>query len=134
MKRFCTKVAAFVLGASMIFGSTAYAAPSQWSAGNAYPAGSQVSYNGTVYEAKWWSQNEEPGSNTWGAWKEITGATDASTGDNSGSDNAGGSTGDAGTSTGIPKWDASTIYTGGNQVVYNNIIYEAKWWVTGETP
>ncbi len=134
MKRFCTKVAAFVLGASMIFGSTAYAAPSQWSAGNAYPAGSQVSYNGTVYEAKWWSQNEEPGSNTWGAWKEITGATDASTGDNSGSDNAGGSTGDAGTSTEIPKWDVSTIYTGGNQVVYNNIIYEAKWWVTGETP
>lgn len=31
-------------------------------------------------------------------------------------------------------WDASAIYTGGNQVILDGGLYEAKWWTTGENP
>ena len=130
MRRFSTTVMAFALGLSITLTSSAFAAPSQWSASNSYPAGSQVEYNGSTYEARWWTQNETPGSNEWGAWKKVSG----STGDNSGDVNPGGSTGSGEVSDQIPNWDASTIYTGGDQVIYNNTIYEAKWWVRGEAP
>ena len=34
----------------------------------------------------------------------------------------------------IPVWDASTVYTGGKKVTYNDGIYEAKWWTQGDNP
>ncbi|MBD8497029.1 glycoside hydrolase family 19 protein [Paenibacillus arenosi] len=49
-------------------------APAPWSATQAYTAGSRVSYNGQVFEAKWWTQGETPNaSNQWGAWKVVSG-------------------------------------------------------------
>lgn len=42
----------------------------EWQSGKAYPQGSQVTYNGKTYEAKWWT-TEIPGTSQWGAWKEI---------------------------------------------------------------
>ena len=139
MRKFCTKMMACVIGTSLLFSTPAYAATAQWSSNNAYTAGSQVSFNGDTYEAQWWTQGEEPGSAEWGAWKKLesgnSGNTDGST--DSGNNGNGGSTdsGNAGeTEKNIPKWDESTVYTGGKQAVYNNTIYEAKWWVQGERP
>ena len=34
----------------------------------------------------------------------------------------------------IPGWNSSTAYSGGDKVVYNGKIYEAKWWTQGENP
>lgn len=34
----------------------------------------------------------------------------------------------------IPKWEASTVYTGGSQVTYDGKTYEAQWWTQGEKP
>ncbi|WP_105903166.1 glycosyl hydrolase family 18 protein [Vibrio gangliei] len=31
-------------------------------------------------------------------------------------------------------WDASAVYTGGDQVTLDGVLYEAKWWTTGENP
>jgi len=43
-----------------------------WDAGTVYTGGQRVSYNGNVYEAKWWTQNERPDlSGEWGVWKLI---------------------------------------------------------------
>ncbi|WP_240966082.1 glycosyl hydrolase family 18 protein [Pseudoflavitalea sp. G-6-1-2] len=39
-----------------------------------------------------------------------------------------------GNCTGIPTWSATQVYTGGNQVVYNNKLYQAKWWTQGDQP
>lgn len=33
-----------------------------------------------------------------------------------------------------PAWTASSVYTQGNRVSYNNKIYEAQWWTTNENP
>ena len=35
---------------------------------------------------------------------------------------------------GIAAWSATAVYTSGNQVVYNNKVYEAKWWTQNEQP
>ncbi|WP_172106422.1 carbohydrate-binding protein [Allofrancisella frigidaquae] len=35
---------------------------------------------------------------------------------------------------GIKAWDPSAVYTAGDQVTYNNSIYEAKWWTQGNNP
>ncbi|MDR2889371.1 MAG: carbohydrate-binding protein [Lachnospiraceae bacterium] len=40
-----------------------------WVSGATYLAGERVVYNGTVYEAQWWTQNETPG--TVAVWKMI---------------------------------------------------------------
>lgn len=44
-----------------------------WSASAVYTQGMRVSYNNKVYEAKWWTQNEQPDlrSGEWDVWKLI---------------------------------------------------------------
>ncbi|WP_019983597.1 chitinase [Streptomyces sp. Amel2xE9] len=41
-----------------------------WSASTAYTGGSEVSYNGHNWKAKWWTQNETPGASQWGPWED----------------------------------------------------------------
>ncbi|UFJ39134.1 fibronectin type III domain-containing protein [Brevibacillus humidisoli] len=43
-----------------------------WSSSEVYTAGDRVTYNGIIYEAKWWTQGEQPDqSGEWGVWKYI---------------------------------------------------------------
>jgi chitinase len=35
---------------------------------------------------------------------------------------------------GISDWQASTIYVNGDQVIYNQLLYQAKWWTIREEP
>ncbi|WP_348945935.1 carbohydrate-binding protein [Chitinibacter sp. FCG-7] len=46
---------------------------SAWSSSAVYTGGQRVSYNGAVYEAKWWTQNNAPGADQWGPWKLVSG-------------------------------------------------------------
>jgi len=50
-----------------------------WSAGAVYTAGNQAVYNGKLYQAKWWTQNEQPDINT-GDGKAWTYVSDCSGG------------------------------------------------------
>lgn len=44
----------------------------EWNAATAYTGGARVSYYGKIYEAKWWTQGEQPDqSGQWGPWKYI---------------------------------------------------------------
>ncbi|RAL24564.1 fibronectin type III domain-containing protein [Thermoflavimicrobium daqui] len=44
-----------------------------WNATTAYSGGNRVSYNGKNYEAKWWTQGDQPDqSGEWGPWKYIS--------------------------------------------------------------
>ncbi|GAA4060031.1 chitinase C-terminal domain-containing protein [Nonomuraea soli] len=40
-----------------------------WEAGKIYTGGQRVSHKGKVWEARWWSQNNEPGTND--VWREV---------------------------------------------------------------
>lgn len=47
--------------------------PPTWSAESTYLGGDRVTYNGAVYEAKWWTRNETPGEAE--VWKLVTSGT-----------------------------------------------------------
>ncbi|WP_433224286.1 chitinase C-terminal domain-containing protein [Microtetraspora malaysiensis] len=43
-----------------------------WAAGTVYTGGQQVSHEGHNWQAKWWTQNEEPGTTgDWGVWTDL---------------------------------------------------------------
>ncbi|QLG89985.1 hypothetical protein HQ393_16485 [Chitinibacter bivalviorum] len=42
-----------------------------WDKSVAYIGGARISYNGAVYEAKWWTQGDVPGAAEWGPWKLV---------------------------------------------------------------
>lgn len=41
-----------------------------WSADKIYHAGDRATFNGVLYEAQWWTQNNEPGAK-YGPWVAI---------------------------------------------------------------
>ncbi|OVE84698.1 endo-1,4-beta-xylanase [Natronolimnobius baerhuensis] len=43
----------------------------EWDADEVYTEGDRVSWDGTNWEAQWWTQNQEPGTNQWGPWEEV---------------------------------------------------------------
>jgi GH18 family chitinase/chitodextrinase len=43
-----------------------------WSTSATYVAGNRASHNGHIWEAKWWSRGNEPGTGgAWGPWKDL---------------------------------------------------------------
>ncbi|GFZ76913.1 ExeM/NucH family extracellular endonuclease [Nesterenkonia alkaliphila] len=86
-----------------------------WEAGTVYTGGEVVEHNGRVFEALWWTQNQEPGASPWGAWSEIGAPTACATGT-------------------YPAWAASTEFTGGETVVHHGTVYTAKWYSRSQAP
>jgi len=39
-----------------------------------------------------------------------------------------------GSCSGVAAWSSTAIYVAGNQVTYNNELWQAKWWTQGDTP
>jgi chitinase len=33
-----------------------------------------------------------------------------------------------------PEWSGSTVYDGGQRVLFNGLPYQAKWWTQGDSP
>ena len=42
-----------------------------WEETKVYTGGEKVTYNGSVWEAKWWTKGSEPGASNWGPWKLV---------------------------------------------------------------
>ncbi|OLB79395.1 MAG: hypothetical protein AUI14_10595, partial [Actinobacteria bacterium 13_2_20CM_2_71_6] len=93
-----------------------------WNSSTAYTGGSQVSFNGHTWTAKWWTQGDTPGNNSQGVWTDNGACSGNPT-----------PTGGGGTCT-LPPWNSSTAYTGGSQVSFNGHKWTAKWWTQGDTP
>ncbi len=81
-----------------------------WNVATVYNEGDMVVYNGSLWQASWWTQNTAPGSPT-GPWQEIAYAED-----------------------GTAIWTASRIFQAGEVVVYNGKRYESLWWTRNQTP
>ncbi|MEJ8636356.1 MULTISPECIES: glycoside hydrolase family 19 protein [Streptomyces] len=66
LRRVTTLLAAFAMaiGLAVFIPSTASAAAcaAAWNSSSVYTGGMSASYNGRNYQAKWWTQNERPGS------------------------------------------------------------------------
>ncbi len=95
----------------------------QWNASLAYTSGNEVTFEGSLYKAKWWTQGDIPTNNTGNGkpWKFI--------------ENCDGDGGDGGDNscTGN-QWNSTIAYVGGNEVFYENALYKAKWWTQGDIP
>lgn len=93
-----------------------------WSASSVYTGGAVVSYNGHTWKAKWWTQGETPGS------ADVWADQGACSGGGTTTPPPGGGTCTA------PAWSASSVYTGGAVVSYNDHSWTAKWWTQGDVP
>lgn len=93
----------------------------EWDATAIYQSGDEVSYEGKIYRAQWWTQGDTPGdSSTW-----VLVEND---------DNGDGSDGEDGEETNIAAWGEDTIYVKGDLVAYDDSTYKALWWTKGEAP
>ncbi|WP_295119789.1 carbohydrate-binding protein [uncultured Leifsonia sp.] len=144
-------------------GSQGVPKPVAWDSKKVYFSGDSVSYDGSVYQALWYTSGEAPGSKKNGAWSQLAIAADGhtlwtvtrpfNTGDVVVYQNRvftalwytrGTTPGVAGgpwseivtpsTPGGIPAWSSATVYTGGEKVTYQGHTYQAQWYSTGTPP
>ncbi|MEC0246493.1 glycosyl hydrolase family 18 protein [Paenibacillus chitinolyticus] len=65
--------AAATVSATTDSGSGGAVCPAAWDTSKSYTAAQRVSYNGKIYEAKWWTQGERPDlSGPYGVWKYVS--------------------------------------------------------------
>ena len=85
-----------------------------WSSTQVYLGGNEVTYNGSLFKAKWWTLGDIPGSSA--VW-ELVKNNESEIPDSS-----------------TNKWSTNKVYLGGDKVKYNGNYYKAKWWTLGEVP
>lgn len=89
-----------------------------WQASQTYTQGQKVIYDNSLYEAVWWTQNQQPSSiDANGPWAQV--AQCALEQHNT---------------CGVSDWNKSSIYNNGRRVVYQGFSYTAQWWTRGQTP
>jgi chitinase len=98
-----------------------------YSSSAVYTNGMQVVYNNQLWQAKWWTQGETPSTGGSGVWTLVgscggSGSATATPGSGSGQ------------CAGVAAYSSSAVYTNGMKVVYNNQLWQAKWWTQGEAP
>ncbi len=115
-----------------------------WDSSKVYVGGNIVSYNGSDYKAKWWTQGDTPGSSD--VWQLIgpnnskftssitINTTTLSAAHYLDTENTSANSITSTGSTTYPSWDNSKAYVGGDIVSYNGNDYKAKWWTQGDTP
>ena len=98
-----------------------------WNAEAAYPAETKVVWRRNVYEAKWWTQNEQPdepvesGAQPWRLLGPVL----------PGEKPVERPSLPAGS---YPDWVKATEYRQGDRVLFDGLGYEARWWTQGESP
>lgn len=64
---------------------------SAWDGSTVYTGGEQVTFDGFVWEANWWTRGDEPGSSEWGPWNQVRPVDDGGSDDGSGGNDGGSS-------------------------------------------
>lgn len=87
----------------------------EWDQATIFDANDRVQWNGRIFEAKWWTQNETPGDSPWGAWMEI---------------------GDEAEILGfaVPQWTNSRVFYEGDRVYYDGKLWQSQWWTRNQSP
>jgi chitinase len=96
-----------------------------WRDTKAYRAGSEIVWHHRVYEAKWYTQGavpDAPVKHLWDTpWRYLGPilSTDVTTGAPSAT---------------LDPWNADQVYLEGSTVLYDGLVYKAKWWTQADTP
>ncbi|RQG86675.1 PKD domain-containing protein [Natrarchaeobius halalkaliphilus] len=114
---------------ALLFGASASTAARdypEWDPDEVYNSGDRVVYEGSVWEAQWWTLGDEPSAGP-GPWERLE--EDANDDENDDEND-----GNGGNDSEYPSWNADTVYTGGDRVVYDGYLWEANWWTQGDEP
>lgn len=85
-----------------------------WDASTVYNTGDEVTYDGAIFVAQWWTRNQAPGA-PYGPWAEV-GERVLAAGDD------------------VRAWTDSWTYTGGETIAHDGHTWRAKWWTRNQTP
>jgi chitinase len=114
--------------------STGTCSVAAWDSTKIYNGKDQASYNGRVWTAQWWSQNDLPG--TAGVWTNTGPCAGGPTTSPSPSTSTSPSPSPS-TSTGtcsVAAWSSTKIYNGKDQASYNGRVWTAQWWSQNDLP
>lgn len=98
-----------------------------WNSDLPYPADSKVVWHRSVYEAKWWTQGEQPdlptesGAQPWRLLGPVLPGEKPVERPQLPAD-------------AYPAWQKSQEYRRGDRIVFDGAGYEAKWWTQGDSP
>lgn len=84
--------------------------PPAWDAAQTYGVGDTASYQGSTWQALWWTSGQTPGDPN-GPWQQMVTAAD-----------------------GTAVWTASRVFVAGDVVVYEGQKYVAQWWTRNQVP
>ncbi|KAJ7169534.1 glycoside hydrolase family 18 protein [Mycena filopes] len=112
-----------------------------------YVGGSQVSYQGYIYQAKWFASSA-PSLSPFGDWSAIsacggaavppvsstTTTTKSTTTTTTTTTTSPPSSPTGGNCANVPAWTSTAIFVGGTQSVFNSHLWTAQWWTEGDTP
>jgi len=101
---------------------------SEWAASKVYVANTLVTYLELQYKAKWWTQGDKPSDG--GPWLLVSDTPPVEPPTEPPTEPVPPTEPPAG----IALWDIGTVYHGGDQATYNDIVYTAKWWTKGSKP
>lgn len=100
-----------------------------WRTGKAYEEGAKVVWQGRVYQAKWWSQNNQPDApvkHVWDTpWRYLGPVLE--------SDRIA-VRAEAPANGARVRWSAESVFVAGDEVEYQGKAFRAKWWTQGEPP
>jgi chitinase len=96
-----------------------------WRASKTYRAGEEIVWHHRVYEAKWYTSGDVPDApvkHLWDTpWRYLGPVlkSDVTT---------------AAASSALGSWNPDQVYLEGSKVLYNGLIYEARWWTQADVP
>jgi len=94
----------------------------RWAAGDIHLGGDQVQHQNNLYQAKWWTSNDDPTDSS--VWLYVGHCADhlikASR--------------EASPCSDVETWTRGTIYREGDQISHLGFIYKANWWTQSDDP
>lgn len=100
-----------------------------WRTGKAYEEGAKVVWQGRVYQAKWWSQNNQPDApvkHVWDTpWRYLGPVLESDRIAVRSQAPANGAR---------MRWSAEAVFVAGDEVEYEGKAFRAKWWTQGDVP
>ncbi|KAJ7596691.1 glycoside hydrolase family 18 protein [Mycena floridula] len=108
-----------------------------YNSANVYTAGLTASFNGYIFQAKWWTQSTPDAGNPNGDWSAISACSGSGSTSPTSTTTSTGPTSTSGSTScsGIAAWSSTAVYaTPGTQVVYNSHLYTNQWWTQGDLP
>jgi chitinase len=101
-----------------------------WRSPKAYEEGAKVVWQGRVYQAKWWTQGDQPDApvkHVWETpWRYLGPVLE--------SDREAVRARETVVGGARPQWVAESVYVAGDEVERDGEVFRAKWWTQGDLP